>query len=1652
MNFRVLSVLMWKHAVVRARRFIHTPVEFLAPIIFFLLLFKFRKYLQLSKVLGVQDPVVNTEAVSIDELEPAPDWIVYTPESLVTNSLMDEVGTKLKMQRVPSDSDHSERGYRPLAAGSKITDFAAVQMQETEAIVIFQDMSGETWPQRLNYTIRMNNNFQSESYEAHPKIPPPHESYGLTYATFMRIQWAIDSSYIKQVGGKEVSVKLSVQEFPYYRSPSNSDSDLISTLLTMLCWLSLTLTFVFLMCRLVQERSSGIQELMKMVGVSLNTLGFSHYLNVLPCALVFSIGGATLLKASSTPLIPQTSWVMIFLMLLLYFNTIVAFAFVCSYISSSTQYCTALASLAYVLLWMPSKAFIDRVSSYPVVLASGLLPHVPMQYFWKEVAALEGYSKGANFRNMLKVHAPSSLSTLACFIFMLLQAAICFVLTWYLSLVRPGKYGQALPWNFPCKVLRINKKNEVIPDDEDKDKEHQTNDPRYFEPAPANSEVGIKVANVSKVYPKHRALRNVSMEVYKGEITVLLGHNGAGKTTLMNIITGMTSATEGKVFVNGKDNVKQKREVRKNLGLCPQHNLYFEDLTVHEQIMFFTMLKKGTYREARESSRVLAGRLGIADKLRAKTSELSGGMKRRSQLACALAGGATVLVLDEPTSGLDVETRRELWDLLLSLRGERTVLISTHFMEEVDALADRVAALHAGVLKCFATTMHLKKAVGSGYRLTFTTVGKPNEPAISAVVMKHVPEASLKERTINSISYNLPAGQSGNFPALFTDLEAKRSQLKIDSIGIGASTLEEVFLKLGSDIDTSLTEEQIDTAVEPAQPPKRLTGILLYLRQFYVLLKRQFMYALHKKWTVLALQMVIPILLIFYLTKMSNNKVSGAKSAVAMNLDMYKPRGANRVLHQLSGPHVTSADVAKLQAHYPKVAFEEATDVPATMLRIGKKDIFEYNEYIAGVEVDKTDAKTLYTTIVRHAAPVSLNLLSNLLAAHSISWSDGNTITTMNHPISKELILEMPKSPKNLLILYSWASFVVFVIMATNINSIALPCQERLTGSRHIHIMSGCPPELHWLATLCFHMAQCVLFLIIPTVIAAYILDKDDTINQADFLFALAVVLFLGTLAIFAFSYLVSFNYGERGTSIVLVVCIFVFGCITAFIQSGVEMFDDARSGWFFVILLFEYIAPPHTMALAVYRCGNVARLNAWCAATKQYCPDVFVHEQGFDATKCCAGKKPRCYFCIDKFSPGKDMIIMLVQFLLLMPMVFLTQRGVFNGLVDKVMNMRYKTSEPEKKDEMVQAEKDYVSKTIKMPVKQIPDAMLVDDVHKNYPQFCRKNVNAIKGVSFSVKKGECFGLLGTNGAGKSTCFKIMTTEETATRGNIFGNGYHLRRGNSQYLQTLGYCPQFFGLDMFQTGEENLAMILTLRGFDRARVKEEVKNWIHIVGLEKYATRRVSGYSGGCVRRLGAAASLCGGSELSLLDEPTAGVDVAARRRLWTALRKALKQQRSIIITSHSMDEMEALCSRIAILSAGRVRALGTAAALRAAHASGHAVVFKIKNAQQDTTQQAGVPEVEGAKTEVERFKRKVEAKFNCTLKDEHKTMLHYHINETMPYSVLFTELESLRNEFPTLIEDYAVTETTLEEVFLSFAKEEHKEQQKKQPKGPQAV
>ncbi|NXM12555.1 ABCA1 protein, partial [Ploceus nigricollis] len=259
------------------------------------------------------------------------------------------------------------------------------------------------------------------------------------------------------------------------------------------------------------------------------------------------------------------------------------------------------------------------------------------------------------------------------------------------------------------------------------------------------------------------AVDGLTLNFYEGQITSFLGHNGAGKTTTMSILTGLFPPTSGTAFILGKDIRSELSTIRQNLGVCPQHNVLFDLLTVEEHIWFYARLKGLPEKKVKEEMEQMATDVGLPHKLKARTSKLSGGMQRKLSVALAFVGGSKVVILDEPTAGVDPYSRRGIWELLLKYRQGRTIILSTHHMDEADILGDRIAIISHGKLCCVGSSLFLKNQLGTGYYLTL--VKKDNcllhlffldVSAISNLITKHVPEARLVEDIGHELTYVLP--------------------------------------------------------------------------------------------------------------------------------------------------------------------------------------------------------------------------------------------------------------------------------------------------------------------------------------------------------------------------------------------------------------------------------------------------------------------------------------------------------------------------------------------------------------------------------------------------------------------------------------------------------------------------------------------------------------------------------------------------------------------------------------------------------------------------------------------------------------------------------------------------------------------------------
>jgi ABC-2 type transport system ATP-binding protein len=298
------------------------------------------------------------------------------------------------------------------------------------------------------------------------------------------------------------------------------------------------------------------------------------------------------------------------------------------------------------------------------------------------------------------------------------------------------------------------------------------------------SEVVIQVEELRKRYGAVEALGGVSFEVREGEVFGLLGPNGAGKTTTVEILEGMRTADSGRATVCGLDPRTGAEKLQPQIGAVLQSTALPDKLRVDEALALFASF----YPRRRDLAGLLR-RLGLAEKQRAFYSELSGGQKQRLALALALVHEPRVLFLDEPTAGLDPQVRREMYDIIAELRAEgKTILLTTHYIEEAERLADRVAIIDLGKVIALGTPAALRQRSAGASRIRLR-LARPVEPE-ALVRLEGVDTA----RKVNG-EYLLHSSQpTRSIVALVKMVEADGNELV--SLEISAPSLEDVFIEL----------------------------------------------------------------------------------------------------------------------------------------------------------------------------------------------------------------------------------------------------------------------------------------------------------------------------------------------------------------------------------------------------------------------------------------------------------------------------------------------------------------------------------------------------------------------------------------------------------------------------------------------------------------------------------------------------------------------------------------------------------------------------------------------------------------------------------------------------------------------------------------
>jgi ABC-type multidrug transport system ATPase subunit len=392
--------------------------------------------------------------------------------------------------------------------------------------------------------------------------------------------------------------------------------------------------------------------------------------------------------------------------------------------------------------------------------------------------------------------------------FLLGDIGLYLLLALYLDNVVPNPHGIPKPFYFIVnpryyyQLCRVRKRNRSV-----------------AEQGPA-----ITVESLFKKYRKYAccnseqdtiAVNHLSFSVEPGQLLCLLGHNGAGKTTTLSILTGILAADGGDAHIYGHSVRHDMDQIRRLIGLCPQFDILWDELTAHEHLEVYAALKGIPNSRLRSEIITKLQEVNLDAVAHKQARTFSGGMRRRLSVAISIIGDPKIVFMDEPTTGMDPQSRSEVWRVIEQTKKQRLIVLTTHSMDEADVLSDVIGIMSAGKLRCFGPAIQLKREHGTGYYLNVIC---DSAATVKQCIAELIPRARITTENAGNIVFNIPMTHVQSLQKFFALLREKNEVTAlIRDWSVSYTTLEEVFLRVTHDSPDEERSEEDDKAVPAGQ-------------------------------------------------------------------------------------------------------------------------------------------------------------------------------------------------------------------------------------------------------------------------------------------------------------------------------------------------------------------------------------------------------------------------------------------------------------------------------------------------------------------------------------------------------------------------------------------------------------------------------------------------------------------------------------------------------------------------------------------------------------------------------------------------------------------------------------------------------------------
>ncbi|XP_025772505.1 ATP-binding cassette sub-family A member 17-like [Puma concolor] len=1664
---RNLKLLLWKNFILKKRKTLITVLEILMPLLFSMIVMCLRLNSLPKKI-----PPVNYLAINIGLL---PDFL-YFP----THTRYQLVYVSSKSETLKAITEAVGKSFDvefEVLGHSSVPLFENYILQDPKAFFVlagivfdhtFND-SKQPLPLKVKYRLRFSYTQRNSLiaqltskqdyvdswgtsflYPPNPSQEPRalgHSDGGLPgYSNegFLAIQHALDKAimhYHAHNGTTKMFEGLSVlvKRFPH---GAHIQDRLLVTLqneFPLLLMLSFICIELIIINSIALEKEKKLKEYMCMMGVD-NWQHWAAWFIVSFVSALLAVSFMTVLfctQVNSVAVFRNSDPSLIFVFLLSFATATVFFAFMISTFFQKAHVATASGGIIFFLTYLPYLYLTFSYSQRTHFQKIGfcLLSNVAMALGVRFISVFEIRGTGLQWKNVGGFSGEFNFCQVL--LMLLLDSVLYGAVAGYVEAVLPGEHGVPKPWYF--FVMPSHWRGQPVPLTQsvlqvaDPDNSPKS---KLIQEEPTNLKKGIEIQHLYKVYHtgknKHVAVKDLTLNLYQGQITALLGHNGAGKTTTCYVLTGLIPPSSGCVYINGYEISRNMAEIQKSVGWCPQHDILFDDLTVAEHLSFYAQLKGLSRLKCPEEVQRMLHALSLEDK--------------RDSLSRCLT----------------------IWDLLQQHKSQRTVLLTTHFMDEADLLGDRVAIMAKGELQCCGSSLFLKQKYGAGYYMTLVKKPHCSTEKIAHLIYHHIPNAVMQSSIGEELTFILPKKSMPRFASLFTELEQRQVELGIASFGASVTTMEEVFIRVNklTDPSTEIQTLKIPSIQShhliggvPVNRIKRIhsrifsipsglpihhnTGFSLICQQFYAMLLKRVLYSWRNWLLMLTVQVLVPLLITTFSLAIFNLETNTGSVPLELTLRTY---GRTVVPFYISpnsrlGPRLSQYFTDMLLAE-EQIPLETRSSVEDLLLDKAEEEPegFDFKYVVAASFEDQGNHMTvtaLFNNQAYHSPAVALALVDNFL--FKLLSGATASITASNHPQPKSALEAsediLYNSPKGHYLVINLLFGIAFLSSSFAI----LTVKERSTKAKHIQFISGVYVATFWLSALLWDLITSLVPSLLLLVRAAWFRDppphvpagagqeaclRDPAKKSASthWLRRLVSKFNSSCTPVAAphprqeFHGLIPKSGKALNTSPESIVSFLSYNWLSLSpeLLFSVTLTDQGRTRVSESLDHAFLMLPGHCLGMALFNLYYNYGLQKLCETRNLSQSECNKFLEGYTVQE--------SVYAWESLGMGKYLAALAILGSVYLILLFLIETNVLwelkarfsdlNGKQESVMLQKV-TSMP--RDQDVQEEAKMVQTSLKKLREENP--LVLKDVSKVYGR--KVPLLAVNKVSFAVQAEECFGLLGVNGAGKTSIFKMLTGEEPITSGDAFIRGLSISSHLRKVRQWVGYCPQFDTLLNHMTGWETLVMYARIRGIPERHIGTCVEQILEELLMYAYTDKLVKTYSGGNKRKLSTGVALIGEPSVILLDEPSTGMDPVARRLLWGTVAQARKSGKAIVLTTHSMEECEALCTRLAIMVQGQFKCLGSPQHLKSKFGSGYSLRAKVRS--------------EGRQEALEEFKAFVNLTFpGSVLEDEHQGMVHYHLpGEDLSWAKVFDILEQAKRKF--MLDDYSVNQVSLEDIFLSF-------------------